>query len=234
MSDDLHDMLSDEPDVNLLPAFPKNYTHRITMVIGAKIVPCAEEDAPEKGVPPEFSTRLDLAETTRVIFPLSLLARHDVDQALPNLSHEKLLIQHQLEDIFYRLRAHQQNNGIMLGGVSGERAKEIHVNKCTLLKGITTALEFNYLQFSCCNHTSTTHIKLLRSFLEHGNYISMNKLLFALSDVRTDNIMVKQDSVNNHYVATGIIDWDDGGFYPAYYECTVLTRTLSVVDEDGW
>ena len=24
------------------------------------------------------------------------------------------------------------------------------------------------------------------------------------------------------------------GFYPAYYECTVLTRTLSLVDEDDW
>ncbi|OXV10230.1 hypothetical protein Egran_02009 [Elaphomyces granulatus] len=48
-------------------------------------------------------------------------------------------------------------------------------------------------------------------------------------------LMVKRDpDINGRYVATEIIDWEFSGFYPAYYECTVLTRTLSVVDEDDW
>jgi hypothetical protein len=46
---------------------------------------------------------------------------------------------------------------------------------------------------------------------------------------------VKRDpDINGRYVATEIIDWEFSGFYPAYYEYTVLTRTLSVVDEDDW
>lgn len=59
--------------------------------------------------------------------------------------------------------------------------------------------------------------------------------VFSLGDIRTDNIMGKQNpGSSGQYVVTGIIDWEDSGFYPPYYECSVLTRTLSLVNEKDW
>lgn len=78
---ELRDTLRHEPEVNLVSAFPKNYTHRITMATGPKVVPCTEKDNFEQRGPLEFRTRLDLAKTATVVFPLSekvtaLLARY--------------------------------------------------------------------------------------------------------------------------------------------------------------
>ncbi|KAN0079762.1 hypothetical protein V8E54_004976 [Elaphomyces granulatus] len=122
----------------------------------------------------------------------------------PSLSHEeKLSIQRQLDNI--RTFRHDDSN--VLGGVCGERVKDVRVDECALLKGIAGAMAFGDLPFSA---RSATYVKLLRP-------------------------TVKRDpDINGRYVATEIIDWEFSGFYPAYYEYTVLTRTLSVVDEDDW
>lgn len=169
----------------------------------------------------------------RVIF-MSYIQGTTLAQTWPSLLHEeKLSIQRQLDDIFLRLRTLQQNNGSPLGGICGEGVKELRVDECALFKGITTAKEFHDLQFSARHHGSTTYVRLLRSFLEHDT--STFGSVFTHGDVRTSNIMVKQDlDSGGQYVVTGIIDWEDSGFYPFYYECTVLTRTLSLVDEDDW
>jgi hypothetical protein len=67
---DLQDALREEPVIDILPEFPKNYNRRITMATGRKILPNAEKDASVvQGA--EFRTRLSLAETATVVFPLS-------------------------------------------------------------------------------------------------------------------------------------------------------------------
>lgn len=54
-------------------------------------------------------------------------------------------------------------------------------------------------------------------------------------DARTANTIVKRHSnIEGLYIGSGFIDWDDSGFYPAYYECTTLTHTLSLEKEDDW
>lgn len=336
--DKLYDTLRQEPEVNLLSAFPKNYSRRIKMATGSRPVKYIEQETETKG-PSEFRTRLDLAETATVVYPLSekvitLLAQCSrgwldnksinakdllvlslkqllwdspklwespvrgvvvkcneniaakvmtgnedyteytsmqylmkqapdipaprphgliafgpfrvifmsyipgttLAQTWPNLLHEeKLSIQRQLDEIFCRLRSLQQDDGNTLGGVCGEGAKELRVDECALFKGITTIEEFEDLQFSARHHGSTTYVKLLRSFLAHDNSTLMHGSVFTHGDIRTGNIMVNQDpDSSGQYVVTGIIDWEDSGFYPPYYECTVLTRTLSLVDEDDW
>ncbi|EEP78622.1 predicted protein [Uncinocarpus reesii 1704] len=169
----------------------------------------------------------------RVIF-MSHIPDMTLTQAWPSLSHEeKLSIQHQLDDIFRRLRTLRQDDGKVLGGVYGEGVKDLRVDECALFKGITTAIKFNDLQFSARHHGSSTYVEFLQSFLENDYSISMNGSVFTHGDVRTDNIMVKQDA-NGCYIVTGIIDWEYSGFYPEYYECTGLTRTLSLVDENDW
>ncbi|EAS36890.2 uncharacterized protein CIMG_02244 [Coccidioides immitis RS] len=332
---ELHDALRREPEVNLLSAFPTNYTRRITMATGSPALSPAEGCTSERRAP-EFRTRLELAETASVIFPLSekvtsllaqsgelvnsgpgdtadslflslkkllwdstklwenpvrgvvvkcneniiakvitgnkdyteytsleFLAKQAPDvpaprphglvafgpfrvifmscipgmtltQAWPSLSHEeKLSIQGQLDEIFRRLRILRQDDGNVLGGVCGEGVKELRVDECALFKGITTAIKFNDLQFSAHHHGSSTYVEFLRSFLRNDRSTSMHESVFTHGDVRTDNIMVKQDP-NGRYIVTGIIDWEYSGFYPEYYECTGLTRTLSLVDENDW
>ncbi|KAH8689044.1 hypothetical protein BGW36DRAFT_420989 [Talaromyces proteolyticus] len=307
--DELNGTLRNEPEVNLLSVFPKNYTRRITMATGPKLMPSAEKESSEDSQP-EFRTRLELAETATIVYPLSeevnsLLARHSGDrsdgsndlenplilslkkvitgnkdyteytsmeylareapdipaprphglialgsfrvifmsyipditlaQVWPNLScKEKLSIQRQLDNIFCRLRTIQHEDSNMLGGVCGEGVKELRVNECALFKDITTATQFNELQFSAVHHGSATYVKLLRSFLENDYSTLTHGLVFTHGDVRTENIIVKKDPSIDGYVVTGIIDWGDSGFYPAYHESTVLTRTLSLVDDDDW
>lgn len=334
--DELYDILRDDPEVNLLSSFPKNYSRRIAMATGASVIPCADNKHSEKESP-DFRTRLELAQTAKIVYPLSkevnsLLARYSEDgvnessdveesfivslkrllwdslklwenpvrgcvvkcdknivakvitgnkdyteytsmeylarkapdipaprphglvalgpfrvifmsyipdttlaQAWPSLSCEqKLSIQRQLNDIFCRLRNIAQDEISVLGGVCGEGVKELRVDECALFPDITTSTQFSELQFSAVHHGSATYVKFLRSFLEHDKSKLTHGPVFTHGDVRTDNIMVKKDPDIDDYVVTGIIDWEDSGFYPAYHECTVLTRTLSLVDEDDW
>lgn len=52
--------------------------------------------------------------------------------------------------------------------------------------------------------------------------------------MRKDNIMVEMVERNTCKV-TGIIDWEDAGYYPDYFGSTTLTRTmLSRVDDDWY
>lgn len=171
----------------------------------------------------------------RVIF-MSYIPDITLTQAWPNLSHnEKLSIKDQLDGIFCRLRTIRQDDNNVLGGVCGEGVKELQVDECASFKDITTITQFNELQFSAVHHGSNSYVKLLRSFLENDNSsTSIHGSVFTHGDVRTDNIMVKKDPDTGRYVVSGIIDWEDSGFYPEYHESTVLTRTLSVVDENDW
>lgn len=346
--DKLYDTLAEEPEVNLLSAFPKSYSRRINMATGSRPVKNIEPKTELIG-PPEFRTRLELAETATVVYPLSedvdaLIARYSspsssldkdnaqdqlvlslkqllwdspklwesyvrgvvvkcnenivakvltgnedyteytsmqylmrqapdipaprphgliafepfrvlfmsyipgttLTHAWPGLSHEdKLSIQRQLDGIFRRLRIlrpEQDDNGsTMLGGVCGEGAKELRVDECALFKDITTTKQFDDLQFSARHHGSTTYVQLLRSLLAYDTSTLMDGPVFTHGDIRTDNIMVQQQRQQDQdpdssgdYVVTGVIDWEDSGFYPPYYECTVLTRTLSLVNENDW
>ncbi|OJJ73694.1 hypothetical protein ASPBRDRAFT_41394 [Aspergillus brasiliensis CBS 101740] len=193
-----------------------------------------EERAPE--IPAPKPHGLVAFGPFRVIF-MSYVPGTTLTKAWPNLSHEdKLTIQRQLDDIFCSLRQIRQREGTNpLGGIRGEGVKELRVDECALFQGITTTKEYNDLQFSARHHGSATYVALLRSFLEHDTSTQAQESVFTHGDVRTDNIMVMQEpGSSGQYIVTGIIDWEDSGFYPFYYECTALTRTLSVVDNNDW
>lgn len=154
-------------------------------------------------------------------------------QAWPILSHDgKLSIRRQLNDIFHRLRS-LPNDSQGIGGVCGEGAKEPRINEIALFEDIRTSQQFSDLQFSAPHHGSNSYVDFLRSFLQNEDP-SMLRQVFTHGDVRTANIMVEQDPNVGHYTITGVIDWEESGFYPAYFESTTLTRTLSLVDEDDW
>ncbi|PLB48814.1 hypothetical protein P170DRAFT_407493 [Aspergillus steynii IBT 23096] len=168
----------------------------------------------------------------RVIF-MTYIPDTTLTTVWPDLTHEnRLSIRDQLNELFIQLRAlPQHSTGV--GGVCGEGAKELRVDECAFFKDITTSKEFEDLQFSACKRGSNTYVKLLRSLLACDNSATQS-LVFTHGDLRTDNIMVKLDPASNRYVISGIIDWEDSGFYPAYHECTTLARTLSRFDDEDW
>lgn len=90
------------------------------------------------------------------------------------------------------------------------------------------------LQFSKLHHGSRSYIEFLRSFLAEEN-AALRGSVFTHGDFKKTNIMVAQDQEGDHaWMVTGIIDWEDSGFYPDYYESTTLTGNLSLVAHDDW
>ncbi|PWY94574.1 kinase-like protein [Aspergillus sclerotioniger CBS 115572] len=171
----------------------------------------------------------------RAVF-MSYIPGTTLTQAWPTMTHdEKVSIQHQLDEILCRMRRLRPPDGSMLGGVTGEGVKEMRISERSLFKKIMTTTEFSDLQFSARHHGSNTYVKFLRSLLEHDRSTSEQELVFTHGDIRTDNIIVTQGTdVNSGYIVSGIIDWENSGFYPGFYECTTVTRTMSMVDEDEW
>lgn len=156
---------------------------------------------------------------------MSYIPSMTLSEAWPYLSHEeKISVKHQLDDIFRRLRSIREGDGHYLGGVGGEGVKGHKANTI-----VNTAAGFEDFRYSAPNHGSTTYATFLRSFLTD----SIRGSVFTHGDVRQDNILVNLNQ-DNVWIVTGIIDWEDSGFYPEYHECTQLTRTLSVVEEDDW
>lgn len=158
-----------------------------------------------------------------------------LDKAWPSLSHEaKLYLQKQLDIIFSRLRALRQDDGPGLGGVCGEGVKDYRIMEVFAYKGITTARGFDELQFSAKHRASSCYVKLLRSFLEEQNK-TLQGSVFTHGDLKKSNVMVEQDPTDaNAYTITGVVDWEDSGFYPEYYECTTLSNGQSIMHDDDW
>ncbi|CAG8947925.1 unnamed protein product [Penicillium salamii] len=148
--------------------------------------------------------------------------------------HNLQYLAENLNGIFSRLRSLRQEDGTELGGVRGEGVKDYRVMETLAFKGITTARGFDELQFSAKHRASPSYVKLLRSFLAEDNKM-LEGSVFTHGDLKKSNIMVQEDPGNaGFFVVTGIIDWEDGGFYPEYYESTTLSNGQSILSDDDW
>jgi Phosphotransferase enzyme family len=150
--------------------------------------------------------------------------------AWPELTDDnKISIQNRLQELFSRLRTLRQDDGLPLGGVGGEGVKDDRISSGETDRPILSATEFVDFQFSNSKFGSRSYVQFLRAFLPDPKTGS----IFTHGDVRTANIMVDKDE-NHSWTVTGIIDWEESGFYPDFFESTKLTRTMNVVDEDDW
>ncbi|PGH02732.1 hypothetical protein GX51_04466 [Blastomyces parvus] len=157
-----------------------------------------------------------------------------LDKVWPCLSHgAKVSIQKQLDRIFSQLRDLRQVDRAQLGGVSEERVKNYQIMESFAYKGITTARQFDELQFSAKHRASPSYVKLLRCFLEDQNK-TLQGSVYTHGDLKKCNIMVRKDSNTDAYTVTGIIDWEDSGFYPEYYESTTLSNPQGIDTDDDW
>ncbi|KAL5333219.1 kinase-like protein [Aspergillus crustosus] len=190
------------------------------------------EHIPDLPVP--RSHGLIMLGTYRAMF-MSCIPGVRLDKVWPGLSTDaKLSLQTQLDQIFSRLRSLRQDDGLELGGVDGGGVKDYRIMEVFTKRGITTARGFDELQFSAKHRASPSYVKLLRSFLEKENR-TIRGSVFTHGDLKKSNIMVQQDVENEGALAvTAIIDWEDSGFYPDYYECTTLSNGQSIMSDDDW
>ena len=165
----------------------------------------------------------------KVIF-MSYIPSVTLTKTWPTLTYEqKVSVQHQLDDIFGRLRKLKQPDGSILGGVGGEGVKDLHRELYRSDKVLETGTEFEDFKFSIPHDGSESYIRFLRGLLPP----SVQESVFTHGDFRTDNIMVKMDE-NIDCVVTGIIDWEDSGFYPDYHESTKVTNALNTRENNDW
>ncbi|KAL2839489.1 hypothetical protein BJY01DRAFT_237075 [Aspergillus pseudoustus] len=133
----------------------------------------------------------------------------------------KASIQSQLDAKFSRLRSLRQDDEPEHGGIRGEGFKDYRIIEIFAYKGITTAREFDQLQFSA-KHLEEEDKSLAGSVFTHG-------------DLMECNIIVQEDpGVEGSYLVTCILDWEDSGFKPEYYECTILSSGQSIDRNDDW
>lgn len=187
------------------------------------------EKAPE--IPaPRVHGRISLGPFT-VIF-MTLIPGITLEEAWEFLTKEdKSSIQQELEKIFLRLRSIPPVSKEM-GGVCGEGVKEDRINDIVRFKGITTPQEYSDLGFSAKSRAGQVYVQFLQSFVKQEP--SLNEPpVFSHGDVRTANIMVRRNPDTRRYELTGIVDWEESGFYPTFYESSHLTRNFHG-REDDW
>ena len=142
---------------------------------------------------------------------------------------QKASVRDQLDAIFRDLRTMQLPYGMPFGGVAGEGCKDQrrHLRRSTV--PIFSAEDFETFQFSNPKYGSTMFIGFLRAFTPRSSY----QVVFTHGDLRPENVIVNITE-DNQCIVVGLIDWEDSGFYPEYYEATKVTNCLATNEDRDW
>ncbi|OBT63252.1 hypothetical protein VE03_07786 [Pseudogymnoascus sp. 23342-1-I1] len=168
--------------------------------------------------------------TTHVIF-LTLIPSVTLEKVWADLTDSnKTTIQHELNEIFLKLRKLKKNTTQRLGGLGGEGVKNDFMFGHRSSEVMTTASEFEDFQFSACPRASKAWVTFLRSFLPTPS----EECVFTHGDVWMANIMVKLDDNSDRYTVSGLIDWESSGFYPESQESILLPSGLTRYTETDW
>jgi hypothetical protein len=165
----------------------------------------------------------------------SFIAGSTLTNVWSTLSREnKTQIQNQLDSMFAEIRKLPQGNrhlGLLDGtGIIDDRGG-VEVFKSAECRHIETVSEFEEVSFTSNDYLSKSYVGFLKKFLPpdrlHANAVLTH------CDVRPDNIIL-QETARDKWVVGSIIDWEDAGFYPPYWEAVKSTRAFNVVIEDDW
>lgn len=142
----------------------------------------------------------------------------------------KTSIQHELNEIFLKLRKLKKNSAQRLGSLDGEGVKNDFMFGHRSSEVMTTAAEFDDFQFSACPRASKAWVTFLRSFLP----VQSEDCVFTHGDVWMANIMVKLDDSSSNYTLSGLIDWENSGFYLESQESIRMLSGLTRYTETDW
>jgi hypothetical protein len=145
---------------------------------------------------------------------------------------DKISIQDQLNNIFLKIRSLPRYNK-PLEILDGHMVMDIrgHATEYESDEIIHTISEFEGFVFSPKPYITSTYIRFLGSLIPARPH--NQECVFTHCDLMPNNIMVDTDGSGN-WVITGIIDWEDAGFYPAYWESVKSMRTVAVKTEMDW
>lgn len=151
-----------------------------------------------------------------------------LEDAWPSLStDQKASVQDQLRAIFDNLRTLRLSSGKPLGGVAGKGCKDArrHLRR---IEGPIFNVE-EYFQFSDARYGSPELVNYLRAFQAQDSY----QVVFTHGDLRLANVIVNL-AEGTGCIVVGIIDWEDSGFSPEYYEATKATNCLATDIHSDW
>lgn len=147
-------------------------------------------------------------------------------------SDQRVVIQAQLDDAFTEVRQIKRD-GRQLGLLDGSGVVDVRPihELFETDKPLYTVAEFEDFIFSYRPWVKNNYIQFLKRLLPASRL--EEECVFTHCEVRTDNIMVDTDE-NGDWRVTGIVDWEEAGFYPAYWESVKTTRCFLANQDDDW
>jgi aminoglycoside phosphotransferase (APT) family kinase protein len=142
---------------------------------------------------------------------------------------QKQSISTQLDKALIELRSLPHPSKAPLGGVSGEGCKDARRSLRINNEPIMNAAQFEDFIFAGSRAASPLYIQFLRSLKP----VSSPACVLTHGDIRPANIIVDQ-SGDSTWRLVAIIDWENSGFYPAYWECVKMTNNLLPSSNDDW
>jgi len=114
-------------------------------------------------------------------------------------------------------------HGKQLGGVAGEGCKDGRTYYRESETPIFTYDEYLDWQMSNPRFGSAAYVAFWRNMAKG---LKHNRIVFTHGDPHPRNIIVEQTSSleGGTYKISGIVDWEESGFYPEYVESTKATR----------
>lgn len=169
----------------------------------------------------------------RSLLFMSHLPGRSLDKVWTTLSHEeKVSIQEQLDRVFIKVRSIKQDNR-PLGTIDGQGVQDSRgaFDNFRSDEPILTAAAFEDWYFSCRPYVTDAYIRFLKTLLPASRL--EKDCVFTHCDVRPANIMVCVNE-SGDWVVSGVLDWEEAGFYPAYWESAKSTRTLLANQTSDW
>lgn len=119
---------------------------------------------------------------------------------------------------------------MFLGAVSGKECKDIRKHIRVSERSIKDSAEFEDFQFLNSHFGRSVYIDFFRRL----SPTDLQRIMFTHGDLNNGNIMVRLGK-SGQYEITGLIDWECGGFYSEFFECTKVTSLLSHSEnDDDW
>ncbi|KAF2453051.1 hypothetical protein BDY21DRAFT_367286 [Lineolata rhizophorae] len=163
------------------------------------------------------------------LFFMSRIDGSTLEEVWPKLNHAlKCSVQDHLNSALLKMRPLRRSEDQQLGGVAGERCKDLRRHVRVSDHPILTAKEFEDFQFSNPHYGSDEYIRFLRSLSPP----LADSCVFTHGDLRPENIMV--NITEESCILTGIIDWEFSGFYPDYQEAIKVTNSLAPNERSDW